>query len=42
VAYLENYAKQLKGQLETLVTPTKKGVAATNAGQQPAAVQAAA
>jgi dynein light intermediate chain len=41
VAYLENYAKQLKGQLETLVTPTKKGVAAPNAGQS-AAVQAAA
>eukprot|EP00775_Hariotina_reticulata_P009855 gene9855-10014_t len=43
VAYLENYAKQLKGQLETLVTPTKKGAATVTAGQQqPAAVQAAA
>lgn len=25
VAYLENYAKQLKGQLEAYVTPAKKG-----------------
>jgi dynein light intermediate chain len=31
VAYLENYARQLKGQLETFVTPAKKGAAA---GQQ--------
>jgi dynein light intermediate chain len=25
VAYLENYAKQLKGQLETFLVPAKKG-----------------
>lgn len=36
VAYLENYARQLKGQLETFVTPTKKGAAgAAGSTQQP-------
>lgn len=38
VAYLENYAKQLKGQLETFVTPAKKGTgagAAALAASQP-------
>lgn len=37
VAYLENYARQLKGQLEAFVTPAKKGAAGGSgmAGQQP-------
>eukprot|EP00878_Enallax_costatus_P044155 GHUV01052433.1.p2 GENE.GHUV01052433.1~~GHUV01052433.1.p2 ORF type:complete len:127 (-),score=36.50 GHUV01052433.1:112-492(-) len=38
VAYLENYAKQLKGQLEAYVTPAKKGAgpgSAAAAGGQP-------
>jgi dynein light intermediate chain len=35
VAYLENYARQLKGQLEAFVTPAKKGAAGGVAGQQP-------
>ncbi len=29
VAYLENYAKQLKGQLEAFMVPAKKGISGT-------------
>lgn len=32
VSYLENYARQLKGQLEAFVTPAKKGTAAGGTG----------
>ena len=32
VAYLENYAKQLKGQLEAFLVPAKKGGAAAAGG----------
>ncbi|KAF8065543.1 IDA4 [Scenedesmus sp. PABB004] len=34
VAYLESYAKQLKGQIEAFVTPPKKGAAASAGGGQ--------
>jgi dynein light intermediate chain len=34
VAYLDNYARQLKGQLEAFVTPAKKGAAGALGGQQ--------
>lgn len=34
VAYLENYARQLKGQMEAFVTSAKKGAASGSAGMQ--------
>lgn len=34
MAYLENYARQLKGQMEAFVTPAKKGAAGGSAGMQ--------
>jgi dynein light intermediate chain len=40
VAYLENYARQLKGQLEAFVTPAKKGAAAAGGGAGMAGQQA--